>query len=60
MNLLITGIVIADPNSQFNQKKCDVRVEQGKITAIGNNLTASKNEQVFDGRVLFSLQVSLI
>ncbi|MEJ2901752.1 dihydroorotase [Pedobacter panaciterrae] len=50
MNLLITGIVIADPNSQFNQKKCDVRVEQGKITAIGNNLTASKNEQVFDGQ----------
>ncbi len=49
MNLLITGIVIADPNSQFNQKKCDVRVEQGKITAIDNKLTASKNEQVFDG-----------
>jgi len=49
MNLLITGITIADPNSQFNQKKCDVRVEQGKITAIGNNLTASNNEQVFDG-----------
>nr|WP_294873405.1 dihydroorotase [uncultured Pedobacter sp.] len=50
MNLLITGIVIADPNSQFNQKKCDVRVEQGKITAIGNNLAPSKNEQVFDGK----------
>ncbi|TKC08791.1 dihydroorotase [Pedobacter frigoris] len=49
MNLLITGVTIADPNSQFNQKKCDVRVEQGIITAIGTNLKAAKDEQVFDG-----------
>ncbi|HKG05760.1 MAG TPA: dihydroorotase [Pedobacter sp.] len=49
MNLLITGITIADPNSQFNQKKCDVRVEQGKITAIGTGLKTSSGEQIFDG-----------
>ncbi|WP_316792545.1 dihydroorotase [Pedobacter frigoris] len=49
MNLLITGVTIADPNSQFNQKKCDVRVEQGIITAIGANLKEAKDEQVFDG-----------
>jgi len=49
MNLLITGITIADPNSQFNQKKCDVRVEQGKITAIAEGLKTSSGEQIFDG-----------
>lgn len=49
MNLLITGVTIADPNSQFNQKTCDVRVEQGKITAIGNNLKPANEEEVFDG-----------
>lgn len=49
MNLLITGVTIADPNSQFNQKTCDVRVEQGKITAIGNNLKPADKEEVFDG-----------
>lgn len=48
MNLLITGITIADPNSQFNQKKCDVRVEQGTITAIGDHLAAA-GEEAFDG-----------
>lgn len=55
MNLLITGITIADPNSQFNQKKCDVRVEQGTITAIadeaagGSSIKAKAGEEVFDG-----------
>ena len=48
MNLLITGVTIADPNSPFNQQKCDVRVEQGKITAIAANLKASGDEQVFE------------
>ncbi|MHA4894816.1 dihydroorotase [Pedobacter sp. PWIIR3] len=47
MNLLITGVTIADPNSQFNQQNCDVRVEQGKITAIGK-LSPQKNEEVFN------------
>lgn len=50
MNLLITGVTIADSNSPFNQQKCDVRVEQGKITAIGDHLSASKGEVVFDGK----------
>ncbi len=49
MNLLITGITIADPNSQFNQQKCDVRVEQGKITAIGSGLSPDNADQIFDG-----------
>jgi dihydroorotase len=50
MNLLITGVTIADSNSPFNQQKCDVRVEQGKITAIGDHLSVSKGETVFDGK----------
>lgn len=49
MNLLITGVTIADPNSQFNQKTCDVRVTQGNISAIAANLQADEGEQVFDG-----------
>ena len=52
MNLLITGVTIADPNSQFNQQKCDVRIEHGKITAIESKLgtlTATKAETIFDG-----------
>jgi dihydroorotase len=55
MNLLLRGITIADPNSQFNQKKCDVRVEQGKVTAItvleaGTAGLKSKGaEEVFNG-----------
>lgn len=50
MNLLITGVTIADPNSQFNKQKCDVRVEQGIITAIAAELKAQKNEEVFDAK----------
>ncbi|MFD0941803.1 dihydroorotase [Pedobacter boryungensis] len=50
MNLLVKGITIADPNSEFNQKTCDVRVEQGKITAISKNLTQTKEETVFEGK----------
>jgi dihydroorotase len=49
MNLLITGVTIADPSSKFNQQKCDVRVEQGKITDIDSKLSASKGETAFDG-----------
>ena len=49
MNLLITGITIADPNSPFNTKKCDVRVEQGKIAAIGTGLSGDKADNVIDG-----------
>lgn len=52
MNLLITGVTIADPNSKFNQQKCDVRIENGKIAAVDNklgSLSAVKGETVFDG-----------
>jgi dihydroorotase len=49
MNLLLTRITIADPNSTFNQKICDVRVDQGKIVAIADHLHPLKGEEVFDG-----------
>lgn len=49
MNLLITGIAIADPNSPFNSEKCDVRVEQGTITAIGKGLSENNTDKVVDG-----------
>lgn len=50
MNLLVKGITIADPNSEFNQKTCDLRVEQGKITAISEKLTPQKGEAIFEGK----------
>lgn len=49
MNLLVKGITIADLNSKFDQQVCDVRVENGKITAISKSLTSQKGEEVFDG-----------
>ncbi len=48
MNLLVKGITIADPNSEFNQQKVDVRIEQGKITDIKKNLSVLKNEAIFE------------
>ncbi|MFI5452550.1 dihydroorotase family protein [Pedobacter sp. UC225_61] len=50
MNLLVKGITIVDSNSEFNQKTCDVRVEQGKITEISKSLTATKGEKMFEGK----------
>lgn len=49
MNLLITGVIIADPSSQFNGQTCDVRVEQGKITALAAQIQPLKGEKVFEG-----------
>ncbi|WP_443943788.1 dihydroorotase [Pedobacter sp. AW1-32] len=49
MNLLIQQVTIADPQSKFNQQKCDVRVSEGKIVAIGQ-LAAEKDETVFDAK----------
>jgi dihydroorotase len=49
MNLVITGVTIADPNSPFNQKINDVRVTAGRISEIGNNLQTGEGEEVFDG-----------
>ncbi|MBB5439469.1 dihydroorotase [Pedobacter sp. AK017] len=49
MNLLISGVTIVDPNSKFNQQIADVRLEQGRITAIGSKLTV-KGEEVIDGK----------
>ena len=46
MNLLLTGVTIADPNSEFNQQICDVRVAQGKIVEIGSALKALENEEL--------------
>jgi dihydroorotase len=49
MNLLIKGITIADPDSNFNGKTCDVSVENGVITAIENSLEPASSQQVFKG-----------
>ena len=48
MNLLIKGITIADPNSEFNGQTCDISVENGKITAIGKKLTVANADFVFE------------
>lgn len=50
MNLLIKGITIADPTSEFNHQACDVRIEGGKIIAISKKLTAEKMDQIFEGK----------
>lgn len=54
MNLLIKGITIADPNSPFNQKKCDVRVRDGMIAEVtdldlARGIAAGDGEPVFEG-----------
>jgi dihydroorotase len=50
MNLLVKGITIVDLNSEFNQKTFDLRVEQGKITAIAKELAPVKNETVYEAK----------
>ncbi|MDQ8003544.1 MAG: dihydroorotase [Pedobacter sp.] len=49
MSLLIKGITIADANSEFSGKTCDVRVDKGNIVAIESQLEAQKSETVFEG-----------
>ena len=49
MNLLLTGVTIADPNSQFNNQTCDVRVVQGKIVEISSGLKPQKDEELVNG-----------
>ena len=50
MNLLVKGITVADPNSDFNQQNVDVRIEKGEITSMAKNLSPIKGEQVFEGK----------
>jgi len=50
MNLLLTGVTIADPNSQFNHQTCDVRVVQGKIVEISSGLKPLDNEELVNGK----------
>ena len=50
MNLLIKGITIADPNSKFNGKTCDVSVENGIITAIASKLENLDSAEVYNGK----------
>ncbi len=50
MNLFIKGITIVDPNSEFNQQTCDIRVEDGKIVAIAKQLTRAKGDSIFEGK----------
>jgi dihydroorotase len=49
MKLVITGVTIADPNSQFNQSICDVRVTEGKLFVTSDKLSPDPDEEVFDG-----------
>jgi len=49
MNLFIKGITIADPDGPFNQHVCDVRVENGKLVAIGKDLKPVKGDTLFEG-----------
>lgn len=49
MNLLIKGITIADPNSEWNGKTCDIRIEKGVIAAMGKKLETQKGEKVVEG-----------
>lgn len=49
MNLLVKGITIADPNSEFNLQTFDVRVTEGKIADVGKNLEPKNSELIFDG-----------
>jgi dihydroorotase len=46
MNLLITDVTIVDPNSQFNQKNCDVSIVDGVIKAIGKGLARDGSETI--------------
>lgn len=48
MNLLIKGIKITDPNSKFNGQNVDLRVENGIITTIENQITAKPDETTFN------------
>ena len=50
MNLLLTSVTIADPNSTYNHKTCDVRIADGQIVAIENQLSAETGDQVIDGK----------
>jgi dihydroorotase len=50
MNFLLKGLSIADPNSSFNQQIADVRVEQGRITAIGGKLAPKGGEEVMEAK----------
>ncbi|RZM26824.1 MAG: dihydroorotase [Pedobacter sp.] len=49
MNLLLSRVTIADPNSTYNHKIVDVRIADGQIIAIEEELTATDGEQVVDG-----------
>ena len=53
MNLLLTGVTIADPNSQFNNQTRDVRVVQGKIVEISSGLKQQKDEELVNGNGAF-------
>ncbi|CAM4389590.1 dihydroorotase [Pedobacter westerhofensis] len=59
MNLLLTGVTIADPNSEFNHQVCDVRVVQGMIVEIGKSLKPQASagpqakEELVDGKGAF-------
>ncbi len=47
MHCILQGVKIIDPASPHHQKVKDIRIADGRITEIGNDLTAA-GEQIFD------------
>lgn len=47
MSQLLKGATIIDPNSEYHEQTCDIRIEGGKITAIGQ-LNEGKSEKMVE------------
>lgn len=48
MHFIIQGVKIIDPTSPFNKLVKDIRIAQGLITEIGDGLSPSENEKVYN------------
>ena len=48
MHFIIQGVKIIDPTSPFNKLVKDIRIEQGLITEIGDSITATGNQKVYN------------
>ena len=46
MNLLIKSAKIIDPNSNYHNQICDVRIKNGKINMIKNKIILSKSQEI--------------
>lgn len=50
MNLIVKGVTVLDPHSEFNGKTCELAVENGIITAIGKKVEPQKKSNVFEAK----------